>query len=47
MPIPGDGRVGNPCSKWSGCQPVLVDIPIDAKFVDPILQKISITRNKQ
>jgi hypothetical protein len=33
MPIPGDGRVGNPCSKWSGCQPVLVDIPIDAKCV--------------
>lgn len=32
-PISGDGRIGNPCSKWSGCQPVLVDIPIDAKCV--------------
>jgi HrpA-like RNA helicase len=33
MPIAGDGHWGNPCSKWFGCQPVLVDIPTDAKCI--------------
>jgi hypothetical protein len=32
-PTECNGLVGNPCSKWAGCQPVLVDIPIDAKCV--------------